>query len=250
MSLKYYYSKIQLLVDQVFKKTTEITAKTPEEALYKGLVAFFFNKGWKTFQGVSLLCSNKLAEDAEILLRSLFEMAVNLTYISKDPLKRARLFLEYDFIQRKELLETLLKADNQWAKKILDGTNPEPLNELEKDYNRVKGNYPDKWRWSGKSIREMCKDVGLELHYASVYWLSSNLAHTNPRAMLQYIVDNENGLLIGKEPSDKYIEKILLPTYTYFLTILIIKNESFDLGFNESIQELLEELKTLGTNTD
>lgn len=119
--MEHFFSQFSELVAGIISKAPQAEAQSEEEGMYKGLVLFSFIKGWKTFQGIFALRNKKFAEDAAILARSLFELSVNLLYISADPLPRSRLFLEYDYLQRKALLDKLAKVpDDPWTKNILD----------------------------------------------------------------------------------------------------------------------------------
>ena len=105
MEVQTAYNKFEAVVKEIFSRATEIVSKAQDEFLYKAIVTFFFIKSWKTYQSIFLLCSRKFAGDAVVLVRSLLEMVVSLTCISQEPFqnKRALLFLEYDFVQRKGL---------------------------------------------------------------------------------------------------------------------------------------------------
>src|SRR5713226_313433 len=137
------------LAEDILRSITAIVATCPDEGFYKCTALFFFLKGWRTFRSVHLLCSRRSGEDSLILARSLFEAVVDMLYISEKPLERARLFHEHDFVQRKMQYDDLLKATDPLSKGILKAVKPENIARLLKDYDRVKGNYPKPYLWSG-----------------------------------------------------------------------------------------------------
>lgn len=218
-----FYEHFNSLVTEIFSKAPAIAAKTEEEAMYKGLLNLFFIKSWKTFQGIHILCQHKLAEDAAILARSLFELTVNLFYISADPLPRARLFWEYDHVQRKALLDKLSKVpDDPWTKGILEKGNSEALRDLRMEYARVEKNYPDKYHWSGKKLRGMAKEVNLELLYNYPYSIFSNFVHSSPQALRKFIRSTgaELEVTLHSSAEDEDIEMVWGFSCVCFLLVL------------------------------
>lgn len=244
MDLEVFYNQFQELVTDLSHKTTAIHGKARNEVLYKGLVLYFFAKGWKTYQSIYLLCSKRFAEDAGILTRSLFEMTVNLLYISQRPSDRSKLFCEYGYVQKIRLHETLTKsADDEWCKRILASKSPSQLEAELKECNRVKRNYPKPTGWSGESIKKMAKEVGMSWHYDYIYLLLSGLAHTNPGAVRNYLSFDHEGTLVLQDSPQEEIDRIWRTTCIYFLLILDKMNDVFALGFEERIRTISEELK-------
>jgi len=237
------YTQFDTLVRAISEKATEITGRDRNEVLYKMLATFFFAKGWKTFQSIYLLCSRQFAEDAAILVRSIFEMVVNLLYISKDPQNRALLFVEFDYIERQKRLDRLSKSpDDPWGQALLKSVDPATIETLVSEYNRVRARYPKDWLWSGESTKKMASDVGLAFHYDWIYWVLSDLAHTSPRAVKEYISGGRDGLTVGVESTEKDIDRVWFTACRYFLILVDKKNEALGLGFDDSIRTLTDTL--------
>jgi len=236
-------SKLESLAGDIRRKISEISG-TPNESQYKIITLFFFIKSWRTFQSIRLLFSNKLSEDADILLRSLLEVVVNLKYISLDWQKRIELFLGYDYVQRQKLLDKLKKLGDPLADKIRQ-SRPEVVRDVLEEYSKLKDNYPNMLRWSGKSIEEMAKDVGLGKHYI-IYRVLSDHVHPSPRATLKYFSEGPTGIVVGPSLSDDEIAKHLHTTCVYFLIICDHANELFSLGFDGRIKEINDQLLRLG----
>lgn len=232
------------LADDILSKITAIAVYNDDEFLFKLVVRFFFVKAYRTINSIFLLCQHNYVEDAVALLRNLFEIVVNTLYISKDPLQRARVFLEYDHVQKRMLLVTLQKANDPWSAKVLLGTVPEKVKEIEEQYERVKDNYKNLYRWSGKTIRKMAQDVGLNWHYDFAYWLWSNLAHVSPRAVDEYLKVNKRGINVAM-PSDEDISRVLKSSCVYFLMIMDKMNKVYALGFDEKIKKMEQEIQKI-----
>jgi hypothetical protein len=236
-------SKLESLAGDIRRKISEISGPYNEKQ-YKIITLFFFIKSWRTFQSIRLLCSKKLSEDADILLRSLFEAVVNLKYISLDWQKRIELFIGYDYVQRQKLLDKLKTLGDPLADRILQ-SSPEVVREVLDEYSKLKDDYPNTLRWSGKSIEAMAKDVGLEKHYI-IYRLLSDHVHPSPRATLKYFSESPTGIVLGPSPSDDDIVRHVHTTCVYFLIICDHANEIFSLECDVKIKEINEQLFVLG----
>ncbi len=245
MQLESHYKQFEQLFNDLVGKEPKFIAQSPNEGLYKAAVMFFFIKSWKTFQGIFTLCNIGLGEDAGILLRSLFEMTVNLMYISKDPLERARLFVEYDFVQRQQLHEKFSrkKADPSYAR-ILAAATLDTVEELENNYKRVKKNYPNKRSWSGKSLADMAKDVSFEWQYDYIYWVLSHLVHPNPKAIDKYMRMEEGSIVIANASSKEDIERVWVSACGFLLLFFDRFNVAFSIGCEQGVEDAK---KTLGS---
>jgi len=85
--------RAQRLAELVFRKAADRlcagTAATSGAAQYPLLLTAFLRKAIQTHRAVSLLCRARFAEDAEIILRSTYEMWVAALFIALDPSVRA-----------------------------------------------------------------------------------------------------------------------------------------------------------------
>jgi len=253
------FHSLDSLAKDILANIKAVVDTSREEGLYKFAVLLFFTKAWRTFRGVHLLCTSKLAEDGSILTRSLFESVVHLLYISKDPLKRATLFFEYEYVQKMTRYRQLTKnPTDRWSKSLsetlLHPSRAEALGQISKDYERVKDNYERHKRkdiWSGLSIKEMAKEVGLEYQYNVVYSLQSDLAHPNPRLMSNYLRSDESGFVITHESEEEEIPRVWLGATIYFLMVMDQANVGFKLDFAERIKAIDSEIKkTVGIETE
>ena len=79
----------------IVAKVNSVSGSDGEEWAYKAAMLFFFCKTYKTYQAAYLLHREGFSEDAFILARTVFELALQARYMKEDPKPRARLFTEY-----------------------------------------------------------------------------------------------------------------------------------------------------------
>ena len=241
MDIDDLYNRFSIIVSKIEEAITSV-----ERNLYKILVLYFFGKSSKTFRSIHLLCKHRFSEDAGILTRSLFDLVVTLLYISRASDERALLYAEYGIILKKRLHETLAKEpEDPWRQKILASKSSEARAKDRAEYERVKNKYTNKYKWSGLSIKDMAKEVGLNWHYDFVYYQLSELAHTGPNGVTNFMhFDEQNGLSF-KNSSMEDIERVWTTTSIYFLFVLDEVNDVFKLRLEEEIKKISMDLKAL-----
>src|SRR5262249_51187200 len=138
----------QLISD--LEKTPTVIRPAPDKGHHQKIVAAFYSKGLKTFRSIKLLCSHKFAEDAIILARSLFETLIHLLYMCQDPIPRTKLFMEYEHIAFKKMLDTHKKgADvgHTWEQEALSFFTPDEIKRINDNYDQVQANYKKNKEW-------------------------------------------------------------------------------------------------------
>lgn len=226
--------------------------KIKDDSDYEYVMSLLFSKAFKTYKGINILCKEGYGQDAGILLRSLFEIYVNVAYILKDDSeKRAKRYYEYSYIARKRSVE--LFDEHRLGEKGFKGAEEaiqKNKEEIYESYNRVKNNYideerkKDEFRWSGKSIKKMARDCGLGTDYAVVYSIFSELVHSNPMVERLYVHVNIKNREIAADigPSEEYIGVVSAHGNTIFLRILEDFNAAFNLGRQRKIDELKDRI--------
>jgi Family of unknown function (DUF5677) len=136
--------------------------------------------------GITRLLEHGYAGPAAMVLRGMFETAVNLQVILKeDTAFRCQLFEEFLFIERYQRMGSTPATPEQRARN-------------ETDYSRVRSNYhptrPYSWSWkavpsdrmSGKSgpdnptFKELCQHIGHPEYYEELYGRLSAAIHPVP----------------------------------------------------------------------
>lgn len=214
----------------------EIIGDAKEEniktTLYRFLVAFFCVKAYFTSYSIYKLCKEKMGPDSAILLRSLFEIWINFEYILKDPDKLSEKYWKFESLEKKRLVEQLNKSQ-EWIK-LLGQTIKEKENDIKKLYNAVKSDYDDEYKWSGKSISEMIRNIDPD--FIPLYSILSSIVHSQPSAATaDYLRDDSLDIDLNKNLN--FVPQALSSTYSTFLFILEKFNEVFNLKNEEKLKK-------------
>ena len=232
-----YNRELRAVVDTIMEK------KFPMGADKDMFAAFCIGKAYKTQAAILLLCQQGYGQDAAILVRSLIELLITLLYILKDPTdERIQRYFAYDWIMRKkmynygktkpEILE-ILKERNQNLKQ---GDNP--IEEVEKQAIAMQTKYNYKKDWSDKNMREMAEEVGRVDLYLTVYRLQSQIMHTAPRVMNEYVVNDGKGITIEVGQNERWVEETLVTTFDCFYNIVGQYDKLLKLGFATKLDEI------------
>ena len=238
------FGAICRIADEIFDQGW----KTKKKSVYEYVMSLLFSKAFKTYKGISILCKEGYGQDAGILLRSLFEIYVNIAYISKSKSeKRSKRYYEYSYIKKKHLVE-LFDNYRLEEKGFKDAGEYIQRNreEIYRLYNGVKDNYKnenrkkDEFHWSGKSIKRMASECGLGTDYAVVFFIFSQLVHSASTTECLYVHANfaERQIASDVGPSEEYIGIVLSHCNAIFLKIL----EKFDSVFNSGKERKIEEI--------
>lgn len=184
----------------------------------------FASKSAKSYRAVLRLVEQGLGEPALILIRTIFEDLVNLSYISTDPGRLAPLFLDFHILEKKKYID-------YWAEAGLGDDEVGGLKEVwekqfQSEYERVLPNYPKRTYWSGKNVKEMAAAVDSELAktYCMLYPYISGFAHGgSPLALASYIsgTDTEAIRSLGL-PSEAELSEALTAGFGLFVRCLRI----------------------------
>ncbi len=187
-------------------------------------------KGLKTYRAITILCDQGYGEDAQILLRSLFEHALDVRYISKHPNSNeaALRWLDYDWVVKHELTKVVhtdpyfeeyrqaVKGDDQKTKEIED----EALKAQEKwhFWRKEKDGKLSRAHahWSGMSVRDLARKVGWLSHYKTLYRLASQRVHSSVGCANDYVdLQEDHSMRLKVVPSSHLVAEVLLTAHGY-----------------------------------
>ncbi len=207
------------------------------------LAQFFLSKTVTSFYAVWTLCKNGYGQDAFIVLRTIFENLVNLSFVNQEPAKRVPLFIEYDYIKAHKRLEDYESLYPEKSKE-------ERIRQyIIARYEKVKDNYPNKNRWSRISLFDMAKSCELENYYYMVYRLGSVFTHGGSDSTQDYI--NTNGTHFSIRFGQPNTEKIDLALITACSLVLVTIQETcnvFLLDPPEICHNVLNRIEKAGKN--
>lgn len=213
------------------------------ESEYQLAVSYLILKAFGTFRAGLELCRTGFAEDAEILGRVLFEIAVNLEFIATDPDEWAWVFCRFESLRMlRELKDVLPEIEAKGGRPAEDLSRAEDLvDELRRRHPNCDG-----WKtWSGRSVVEMAKTAGLLPAYTPVYQRLNDLTHSSPYAAQRYmsIASEEMSLRLPPEPVD--IDKPLVLLCDMFYRCLHRADGVFGLGGKDRLVELASRVATV-----
>ena len=248
----------ELRLSERFKKEFEVTAsvfrsisrvidenmnRIKPKTDFEWAITFLFYRAYKLYWTILILSQKGFGPEAAILVRSLMEHAVNMRWIAKDDReKRAKLFLEYFHVARKNLYDNYDKHGIFPNLTDIEKQSMEDREEIEKRYEETKQNYPDKRYWAPISIRARAQDVGAAYDWDFYYWGFSFLAHPNASSQFDFLIPAEpkDSFIIG--PSYSKLQDVLVLSSKYLLLALDTWNLVLGLGLKNLLVELTEEL--------
>ena len=199
----------------------------------QAMVIFALGKAYKTHRALLILCQDGYGEDAAILLRSLFELALDARYIARDPSGQAALrWIDYDAVTRYELARTVhtdpyfeVHRANAPGGEVVPVDAVEQALEAQRTHkfwaNEKNGVLRHPKDWSGISRRQMARSVGWASHYSGLYALTSILAHSSVRASDHFVSSTADaGVVVNVRPGPDWVDHVLLSAHVYFYAVV------------------------------
>ena len=212
-----------------------------------GVVLYHFAKAVNLLDATRRLCYDGFAREAIATSRSLFNLFINLRWLTKpgETSQRLQRFADHEITSQANNAMTELK----WKKDLTEEQKQEICDLLQEIHPIAEslginesrnGMYPN-WH---PGIQEMAKDVNLLSDYHNTYKRLSQTEHTDPRSVREYLKYDDSGPLIHGDvgPSTEYAPLVMIESIRYFLNVK--RDAASLLGFKES-QEDLKELRQL-----
>lgn len=163
------------------------------------------------------LCNEGIAENAAILLRSLYENYIQMKFIIKSDLGRQ--FLNYRIAALKRYFD--LYEKNFPASNLI---TPEYLSfkkKLDDKFETIKGDYVRddgriRERWSNIGIKGMAKAVDETLSYDYMMSIYSAFVHCDVTGMMHYVVESEDRITFDNSPTPNKVDEVLKLAGEYF----------------------------------
>ena len=238
-----YNNQLRELVETVFDRKFYFI--TPKQAF----LAYSFAKAYKTHASIIVLCQKGNGQDAAILTRSLFELAVTTLYVLKDKTgSRLQRWLDFDWVIRDEIYKHVQSEPGVSAAFDARAQNPREgdssVEEVSKMAQKMRKKYHYDLRkgWSDKIIKQMSEAVGLESIYMTAYRLMSDLHHSAVRTMNDYFSQGANGeIMADTAPSERWIQETLVSSFQFFIMIIDKWTDEFNLGLDDKLQKLSDD---------
>ena len=213
----------------------------------QAFLAYSFGKAYKTHASILILCDKGNGQDAAILTRSLFELAVTTLYILDDKSDyRVQRWFDFDWIIRdrmyryakskKYLAEAIIKREEELQKG--ENTVEEIAQQAVKMQKKYK--YDLRKGWSDKTIKQMAEEVGLLDVYKTFYSLQSNLHHSAVRTVNDYFKLEKDGIRADTGPSKSWVTESLVGAFHFFGIVVDKWIEGFNLELGDKLKKLTD----------
>lgn len=232
--------ELRLLVDEFTKDEYRILG--PKE----GLATFTLTKAYKTHGAILLLCKEGYGEDSSVLVRTLFELMVNLMYVLKDPTdERAYRYYAYDWVLRDKMINAIEHTPEMMSLIEQREMHPKPGDETSKKIHDMAKQANDKYKykgtsWSDKSIKEMAEEVGRGKQYGTIYRLHSQHVHSASRTINSYVSMTLTGLEYSMGISENEVEVSLVSAFDFFGTTFDQVGDHMGWGTEPKLKELVD----------
>lgn len=217
----------------------EVQASDPSERI----IFFLGRLCVEDFMEIILLCGNGYGIGGMKLLRGMYERAVTLGYIAKNP-EKADQFLEYHHIHAGKHFNHANQI-SQMSKRV----TPEQIEEIQESYKRAKEKYKKvickkcgttrtRFSWTELDLASMARVAGLEKLYLQCYYEPTLQAHATVSSLITRMKVRENGQISFDEDAQREkADLVLIAAHNLMLYILQAENDHFSMGFDNEIQE-------------
>ena len=163
-----------------------------------------------------------------------------------DPKPRAQLFTEHDPVMRYRYYQKLKKLGAASVLQAIESREQDLL-EFQQQHDRFKTKYPEGKGWWGNTIAWLARRLGkgAEEEYSTVYWMESNLVHTNVVAMKEYLHEQQGSLRVNCYSSQS--DNIYIPREAtlYFLDIMRDVADALELNLSDDVAQAHAEFKRI-----
>ncbi len=250
---KRLYNLVTSAIEQINAKGL----RDEELDLFSLIVIPMLAKTRKHYNSIQELCKLGFGEEAGIIVRSMANALIDLTYISrcgKDDLSER--WARFDWIIKGHKVEIAEMMDNRYNVPSLQGVELKKWeaikNEIRDQIDKFRKDYKSeqpKYDWSGYSIKTKAEKAGkdMELLYHTVYRYNSDIEHSNATALDKYIDDDTpKKIQFLSEPGESHVKDNLRESFNVFIQIAIIFFEQFGLeDFKKKSGELINDFLKL-----
>ncbi|GAG59683.1 unnamed protein product [marine sediment metagenome] len=210
-------------------------------SLSEAVLAVLFNKNFKTYHAIRVLCQAGFDQDSAHLMRGLLDTLIDIYYITdKEQDERARRYIDYSAIYKKKLFDAIERAGSSGKFRIQRYGNTS-TNKIEIQYEKIMKKY--KWsvknNWAGITKYKMAEKTGLVHDYDLDYKYWSNYVHSSAMITASYFIsDNDRKVLtLISESSEQLRSSVLNGSYRHFFMTLERFNKHLQLGQEKELEK-------------
>ena len=147
------------LVDSAIGDINKRNIRVQSLSVFKGVLLVLFARCRKQFRAVQILCREGYGEDACLMLRSMINALIDISYIKTDSLKLAERYVRYDYIIKKKKLNILNKYPSSESVSLLSEKQGLSEKDILKGVEQFNKDFPNGRRsdWSGLTIEVKAK---------------------------------------------------------------------------------------------
>jgi hypothetical protein len=171
----------------------------------------------------------------------MFEAVVNLLWISKDPEIRLKRYTAYQLFDSQKYRDITLKGNT--TSNLSDAEIRRVENDFKQLYQDAQkigeefGFKPNK-HWSGKSLKEMAKEIGWSERYDFLYKIYSDITHSNILSLRDYVsVYSSGSMHVNIQPQVEHSKACLAEAHLYLVTAFGFLDAFLDLNMEAVIDK-------------
>jgi len=241
------YKDLFEFADEITKRYDNFLVGKKDD-LIKGITAFHFTRAIHLLESIKILCRERYATESLAILRSLFNLYINIKWLNLT--NEWERYADFEYLYKRNLVDVLKKHKQMEGDKEKDKDLNEKCNKVINKYELNIKNYRNLSEWSGKSIRKMAEDVQEQWEYDIIYQHLSSIEHTSPSSVKSYLNKSESGATIIKHgPKEENIFLALFTAISYFIEVKEITYKIFD-SVSKNCDEEINELNNLKNKYD
>jgi hypothetical protein len=192
-------------------------------------------------EALELLADRGFGTEAGMILRTMFEAAVNIAWISKDPIIRLKRYSDYQFVSTQksrdyiEQYDVLKEAPPEIRAELQ--TNVDNLNQKAQEVKEEYGFNLFK-HWSGKSLKDIATEMGWGERYEVIYRMYSDVIHSGFGSVNDYLVFDKSGKIsVNYKDQTGHCKACLSEGQVYMLGAFGTLNILLDLKLDQVIED-------------
>jgi hypothetical protein len=207
---------------------------------YRHAMLFFFCKAYKTYHAIQILWTNGYAEDATNLARSIYEIRLQVLFMSGDPLPRSQQFFDHWFkcgVGQLQILrrlfpdrQTELDENEQLIRQGVRDRATDPFN----DVVAAKKAVTAKW-WGPGGIRGLLEKLGLDHEREVIYYELSEHSHSGMSLLHQYMRHSDGSINLNYRPTLSKSRIVPLGALEWLLQIVGLTSQACELNLEDKL---------------
>lgn len=234
-----------------FRKSCQAALESHKEPFNAALwpILFLTVKIMKHNEAIELLASREYGSEAGIVLRAMFEAVVNLLWISKDPETRLQRYTAFQLFDSQKYRDMVSKGEttSNFTDTEIEKIKTEFVR-FQQDAQKIGQEFGFKKRqhWSGKSLKEMAKEIDWSERYDYLYRMYSDITHSNILSLRDYVtVDDSGSMRVNIQPQIEHCKACMAEAYLYLVAAFSFLDIFLDLNMEAEVDHAFRRMPKL-----